>query len=84
VRGGAAEGEPVEPVRWLAFDHPGSPAPVGLVRALPGGQVEYLDRDGSWRVDPALTLELLAPRTREVTAEEAQAIADRLRSGDVP
>ena len=69
--------------RWLAFDHPGSPEPVGLLRVLPGGQVEYLDRDGGWRVDDALTEALLAARTRPVPAEEAARIAARLRAGDV-
>lgn len=70
-------------LRWLAFDHPGSPEPVGLVRVLADGGVEYLDRDGSWRVDDALTGPLLAGRTREVGEPEARRVAARLRAGHV-
>ena len=68
-------------LRWLAFDHPGSPEPVGLLRVGGDGLVEYLDRDGSWAVDPALTPGLLEGRTHEVPAEEAARIAERLRAG---
>ena len=70
-------------VRWLAFDHPGSPEPVGLLRVLAGGRVEYLDRDGDWRVDEALTEALLAGRSREVPVAEAERIAARLRASGV-
>jgi hypothetical protein len=69
--------------RWLAFDHPGSPEPVGLLRVLPGGRVEFLDRDGDWHPDEALSEALLASRTREVPADEAERIAARLRARDV-
>ena len=68
-------------VRWLAFDHPGSPEPVGLLRVLPDGTVEYLDRDGAWAVDPALSPGLLAGRTREISTDEAAEVAQRLRAG---
>ncbi|MDP9407952.1 MAG: hypothetical protein M3P95_08810 [Actinomycetota bacterium] len=67
--------------RWLAFDHPGSPEPVGLLRVGGDGLVEYLDRDGSWAVDAALTPDLLEGRTHEVSAAQAALIADRLRAG---
>ena len=70
-------------VRWRAFDHPGSPEPVGLVRVLTGGRVEYLDRDGTWAVDDAVTETLLVSRTRVVPAAEAERIAARLRAGGV-
>jgi hypothetical protein len=50
--------------RWLAFDHPGSPEPVG-------------------HPDEALSEALLASRTREVPADEAERIAARLRARDV-
>lgn len=69
--------------RWLAFDHPGSPEPVGLLRVLPGGRVEFLERDGDWHPDEALTEAVLASRTREVPADEAGRIAARLRAGGV-
>ena len=65
--------------RWLAFDHPGSPEPVGLLRVV-ADRLEYLDRDGSWRADAGLTLDLVRGRTREVDAAEAARIADRLRA----
>jgi hypothetical protein len=69
--------------RWLAFDHPGSPEPVGLLRVLPGGLVEFLDRDGDWHRDEGLPEALLASRTREVPGDEAERIATRLRARDV-
>lgn len=69
--------------RWLAFDHPGSPEPVGLLRVLPSGRVEFLDRDGDWHPEETLTEALLAGRTREVSPDEAEWIAARLRAGDV-
>lgn len=73
--------EPSGPARWLAFDHPGTTEPAGLIRVYGDGRLEYLDRGGQWLTDPALRLDLFEGRSHEVTEADAARIALQLRLG---
>jgi hypothetical protein len=71
--------DPTGIVRWLAFDHPGTEEPAGLIRVYGDGRLEYLDRGGEWLTDPALRLELFEGRSHEVSEAEAARIGLVLR-----